>query len=181
MEEEMYPGFELHFEMTMRSFLGNKADHIAGQAYSPQVRKKWYRKALLKAQKQIMSIDTSTSHREQLNTWCEAALKVLGERKLDEYKLLIYLFRLISALLGFRGLKGVTLYSAFFWQNKGQYYTEQLNSVADPMIDYYDIENSVSIRKELVKELKERGLSDFKIAQVLNTTEYQVKKMKNNL
>jgi len=42
MEIEMYPGFELHFEMTMRSFLGNEADHIASQAYSPQVRKKWY-------------------------------------------------------------------------------------------------------------------------------------------
>jgi len=129
----------------------------------------------------ILSIDTSASHQEQLNTWCEAALKVLNERKLDEYKLLIYLLRLISALLGFRGLKGATLYSAFYWQSKGQYYAEQLNSGADSMIDYYDIENAVSIRKELVKELKEKGLSDFKIAQVLNMTEYQVKKLNKNL
>lgn len=178
---EMYPGYELHFEMTMRSFLGDEADHIAGQAYSPQSRKKWYRKALKKAQKQILSLDTSSIHKEQLNTWCESALKVLKERKLNEYKLLIYLFRLLGTLLGFCSIRGAILYSAFYWQNIGQHYTENILSGADPMIDYYEANDAISIRKEIILSLKERGLTDFKIAQVLNTTEYQIKKLKKGL
>ena len=46
------------------------------------------------------------------------------------------------------------------------------------MQDYYDQKDMVSTRKRIVKQLKEDGLSDFKIALILNTSEYQIKKLR---
>jgi hypothetical protein len=38
----------------------------------------------------------------------------------------------------------------------------------------------VEIRKDVVKELSGKGLSDFKIALVLNTSEYQIAKLRRD-
>ena len=62
-----------------------------------------------------------------------------------------------------------------------QHYTEVISSGGDVMQDYHDQKTSVSVRKKLVAQLKEEGLNDFQISLVLNTSEYQVKKLKNEL
>ena len=49
------------------------------------------------------------------------------------------------------------------------------------MQDYYDKKDAVSARIKLAEQLKKEGLTDFKIALVLNTTEYQIKKMRKGL
>jgi hypothetical protein len=50
------------------------------------------------------------------------------------------------------------------------------------VLQYYnDKINSVSVRKKLVCQLKDEGLSDFQISLVLNTSEYQVKKLRYDL
>ena len=46
------------------------------------------------------------------------------------------------------------------------------------MQDYYDKKKAVAVRKEVVAHLKAQGLSDYRIALVLNTTEYAVKKLR---
>jgi len=45
------------------------------------------------------------------------------------------------------------------------------------MQDYYDKKNTISTRKDIVNKLIKDGLSHFKIALVLNTTECQIKKL----
>ena len=49
------------------------------------------------------------------------------------------------------------------------------------MQDYNDKMSSVSVRKKLVRQLKDEGLNDFQISLVLNTSEYQVKKLRYEL
>ena len=45
------------------------------------------------------------------------------------------------------------------------------------MQDYYDKKNAIAVRRSVVQNLKLQGLDDYKIALVLNITEYQVKKL----
>ena len=46
------------------------------------------------------------------------------------------------------------------------------------MQDYYDKKNAIAVRRHVVAHLKDQGLSDYRVALVLNTTEYEVKKLK---
>jgi hypothetical protein len=62
----MDPEYEMLFETTMRSFLGEKAYQIAGQVYNEKHRKEWYRKALRKIIRRVQEIDTSTKHKESI-------------------------------------------------------------------------------------------------------------------
>ena len=174
-------GYEMLFETTIRTFLGNKAYHIAGQVHIEKHRKEWYRKALKKIIAKVQDIDTSIKHKEQLAHWSERALDVLGEKKFREIEFTLYLLRLTGALLGFAGVRGANVATLMYYQTSQQYYTEVISDGGDVMQDYYDQKNSVSIRKKLVAQLKEEGFSDFKIALILNTTEFQVKKLKNKL
>ena len=43
-----------------------------------------------------------------------------------------------------------------------------------------DRRDAVSLRREVVESLKTKGLEDFKIALVLNTSEYKVKQLRRN-
>lgn len=174
-------GYEMLFETTIRTFLGDKAYHIAGQAHNEKHRKEWYRKALKKIIIKVQSIDTSTKHKEQLSLWSERALDILGERNFRETEFSLYLLRLTGALIGFVGVRGLTIATPMYYQTPNQYYTEAIISGGDVMQNYHDQKTSVSIRKKLVAQLKEEGLNDFQISLVFNTSEYQVKKLKNEL
>jgi len=177
----MYPGYELHFEMTIRSFLGDKADHIASQVHSVKYRKEWYKKVLIKIQKQIIEFETTTRHKQQLTTWCDSAIQVLSERDLNEYKLLMYIMRLMGSILGYQGIRGSKLHSLVYWQTCEQHYTEEIFNGEDVMSDYYETLNVIESKKELIGGLKEKGYSDFKVSQILNISEYQVKKLRKQL
>ena len=176
----MYPGFELHFEMTMRSFLGEEADHIASQAFNATSRKKWYAKCLRKVLALVDQLETSTKHKESIVTWTESALSAVT-KEFDEQTLLLYLFRLSGALLGFTGTRGAVLYTPVYSQNHSQHYTEVIISGGDVMQDYYDSKNIIAVQRALVLQLKEEGYSDFKIGQVLSISEYQVKKLRKDI
>ena len=154
----MYPGFELHFEMTIRSFLGNDADHIANQAFDDTSRKRWYAKALKKVIVLINDLDTTTRHKEQMMLWAESALNAVT-KEFEEQKFLLYLFRFSGSLLGFSGIKGTVLHTPIYSQSHGQYYTEDIFSRGDVMQDYYDKENIIAAKRSVVLELKAKGVA----------------------
>lgn len=51
----------------------------------------------------------------------------------------------------------------------------------DSLEDYYDEENTEAVKRKIVKQLKNDGLSDFKLSLILNVSEYQIKKLKKGL
>jgi hypothetical protein len=174
----MDPGYEMLFETTIRSFLGDKAYHIAGQVHTEKDRKEWYRKALKKIITKIQDIDTSTKHKEQLAHWSERALDVLAQKNFRETEFTLYLLRLIGTFLCFVGVRGVNIATLMYYQTPSQHYNEVIINGEDVMQEYNDQKNSVSVRKKIVAQLKGEGLSDFQVSLVLNTSEYQVKKLK---
>jgi len=177
----MMINYEMLFERTMQSLLGKKASHIAGQVHSEKTRKQWYKQALKKVVKNIQDIDTNTKHKELLTHYSEGALMSLSSRPYNESVLTLYLLRLISALLGYMGTRPYRIVTLAYFQEPSQYYTEIIASGGDTLQDYYDEKDTLTIKTDIIKQLKEAGITDFKISQVLNISEYQVKKLKKAL
>jgi hypothetical protein len=108
------------------------------------------------------------------------------EKSLKNYEdleaLVIQLFWFCSRLLGYDFVKGRRYFIPFYYQNPSQYYgTVQSLGQDDREVHKEDTKNVITKQRELVQKLQNDGLNDFKIALVMNTTEYQIKKIKNDL
>ena len=171
----------LDFEYMVRMFLGDKAFHIAGSENNDTHRRSWLRKVIKRIIKRLDNIETTTRHKKMLLAVADSLHDILKSRKTSPWDVNYKLFRLCGLLLGFDSIKGVVLFSPFFYQTKGQYYGSIMIKGGDPLQDYKDNKNAISIRKRLIRELKEEGLDDFKIALVFNISEYQVKKLLKDL
>jgi hypothetical protein len=177
----MDPGYEMLFETTIRSFLGDKAFHIAGQVHTAKSRKDWYRKAIKKVIHKVSDIESSTKHKEQLYYWSERALKSLNERPFNETVLTLCLLRLVGSLIGYFGLKPYNIATPAYFQTPPQHYTEIIAGGGDVMQDYYDMKSSLETKRRLILQLKEEGMTDFDISLVFNVSEYEIGKLRKEL
>jgi hypothetical protein len=114
-----------------------------------------------------------------MNT-AEQAIRAVGRSDTPSWVLVYRLLALVGRMLGYDFRGGARLHSISYWQSPGQYYQSDLLSNGDPLQHFYDDRNAVEIRKDVVKELSGKGLSDFKIALVLNTSEYQIAKLRRD-
>jgi len=169
---------EMLFERTMQSLFGDKAFHIAGQVHTESTRKKWYKKAIIKIIKDIQEIETNTRHKEILAHYSEGALNALAIKPFNEYVLTLNLLRLISAFLGYAGTRSYKVVSPAYFQTPAQQYTQLIMEGGDTDLTN---ENTISAKIRLIKQLKEEGLSYFKISLILNISEYEVKKLREQL
>ncbi|MEX0739030.1 MAG: hypothetical protein WD071_06795 [Pseudohongiella sp.] len=175
------PGYEMLFETTIRSFIGDKAFHIAGQVYSEKSRKDWYRKAIKKVIHKVSEIETSTKHKEQLCYWSERALDSLSERPFKETVFTLCLLRLVASLVGYFGVRPYNIATPAYFQTPPQHYTEIIANGGDVMQDYYDKKSSVETKRRLILQLKQEGMADFEISLVFNVSEYEVRKLRKEL
>ena len=171
----------MDFELTMRLFLGDKAYHIAGQESHDKYRREWLLKAAKKILLRVDAIETTTRHKQMLMTEAEKLIQSLKGQIRSPWSVVYRLFRLCGRLLGFDFVRGAIVHTPIYYQTSEQYYTSKILEGGDALQDYYDKKDAVSTRERLAKQLKEEGLTDFKIALVLNTTEYQIKKMRKGL
>jgi len=165
----------------MRLLLGEKAYHIAGQEAHEKYRRDWLKKATKAILRAVDSIETTTRHKQMLITEVEKLIDSLKGKKPSPWAIIYCLFRLCGRLVGFDSLRGSVLHTPFYYQEANQYYTEQILNGEDTMQDFYDRKDAVSTRKRLIEQLKEEGFTDCKISLILNTTEYQIKKIRKGL
>ena len=175
--------FPLYFEHAIRMFLGDKAYHIAGAAHQPSAFRRWLRQCVPVMRKRVDELDTTTRHKEMLLREIGNLDNLLRIKKggTDE-EVILNSFRLIARLFGFDGLSGKIHNEPLYHQTHAQHFLE-LHTWNDPMRPWFDIveeqrTNTTLIQGRVYEFLKQEGLSDFQIAQVLNTTEKAVKKLK---
>ena len=167
----------MEFETTMRLVFGDKAYHIADFHGSAGGRREWLTKVLREFTNDIDKLDTTVRHKQMLMGEIEAISALLKED--DPSWSLVYRFlRLISRLLGYDYVQGAKCHSLAYWQTTGQNLNTVVFEGGDVMQDYYDKKNAIALRRSVVNSLKAQGLNDYKIALVLNTSEYQVKKLR---
>lgn len=170
----------MDFELMLRQFFGDKARFTQDNRENMVKMEKWIKKILEKISSQIDNIDTTTRHKERMMDNIERLKADFNSSGIDPWTIIVHLFFLISRLLGYDYCKA-NINTPVYFQDDGQYYTQKIFEGGDVMQNYYDKKNLIIIRKNLYKELKNQGHSDFKIAQVLNISEYQIKKLKHNL
>ena len=168
----------MEFELTFRLLFGDRAKYIEGQSLNPKSRANWLRKSIDRIEHEVVALETTERHKQMLLGEVEAAREGVTSNADSSWPMVYSLLRLVSRLLGYDFARGAKCHTATYWQSVGQ----NLNSVVfqggDIMQDYYDKKNAIAIRRQVVAHLKAQGLSDYRIALVLNTSEYEVKKLK---
>jgi hypothetical protein len=168
----------MDFEISMRLLFGEKAYHIADQHGSTKGRRAWLTKAIRMLMREVDALDTTVRHKKMLMGELEAVAALVKSESEPSWDLVYRFLRLASRLLGFDYVRGARCHTPTYWQSPGQ----NLNSVVfeggDIMQNYYDKKNAIAVRRSVVQNLKSQGLDDYKIALVLNITEYQVKKLR---
>ncbi len=172
-------GTGYRFEQAMKLLFGKKADDIAGSESTD--RKKWLQNAVRKLQQVINTLDTTPSHKEPFESELESIMELINNNaEVASWDLVYRLFRLSSRLLGFNDFNGGRSHSLVYFQTSGQYYSSRLVHGGDALQESRDKNGATSLRVSIVKELKAKGYDEFMISLVLNTTEYEVKKMRSN-
>ena len=168
----------MRFERTLMLFFGDKAYQTAGQSATPKNRRQWLHRILKLVMKTVDKIETTTHHKKLLMANVERTQKTIKTIDEPTWELVDNLLCVIGRLLGFDLQRGSRLYTLSYWQTYSQYYNSVTQSGADGMQGYYDEFDAVSMRQSVAQSLKQKGLNDFKIALVLNTTENEVQSLR---
>ena len=173
----------LYFESTMGLFLGKKAYQCAGEEANEKARNKRLNAVAKVMLKRVDTIDSTTRLKRKLLIGAEDFFEATKGKDISTKNLLYVLLWFCGSLLGFEsnGRVNAITHSLFYWQNKNQYITSNIIEGKDDMQEYKDKKYIFNIRKKIVKNLKAEGLTYYKIALIFNTTEYQVKKMINEI
>lgn len=169
------------FELTMRLFFGDRARHLEESAMPPKDRNKWLRSAFKRITKDFGQLDSSPEHRDSLlleagylNTSGLPGFEGAG----PTWGLVYSLLRIIGYLLGYGLCEGRKFYTAVWWQDRGQYYVSKALRGKGWFEFSRDHRTAVARRAEIAEKLRNDGLDDFQISLVLNTTDYEVKKLR---
>lgn len=165
----------LKFEMSMRQFFGEKAERIAGQVSLSVEKKRWMRKVVKQMMKVVDGLDTTIYHKSRLLNILIDIEKDLKNKNMLINPLFFHLLGLCGTLMGFQ--RGNICYTLVYWQTAKQYYDEKVLQGEDAMLSYYDNKNFVNERQKIAKQLKAKGLNNFTIAMILNTSEYKVRQL----
>ena len=182
----MRNNFGLDFEYCVRQFLGDRASHIADVANNDVEFRKYLRECIKEIRKRIDKVDTTVRHKERLMSEVNNIndqLKTKGIIK--DKEIIIKLFWFISRLLGYDFVSGSSFNEPIYHQTFKQYEKEKMNQVKKGD-DYWKErtkrdKNIISERLNVCKILKDKGLNDSEISQVLHITEYEFKKIKHNI
>ncbi|MGD0060923.1 MAG: hypothetical protein ABSD58_16025 [Verrucomicrobiia bacterium] len=169
------------FELAMRLFFGDKAYHLEESCMAPTRRNQWLRKVFKRITKDFHGLDSAPEHRDALlreaNYLTECRLpKLWGEA--PTWGLVYSLLRVIAYLLGYQLLQGRKFCTPTWSQDSGQYYTSKALRGKGWYEFLPDQRSAIARSAEIVDKLKGEGLDDFQISLVLNTTDYEVKKLK---
>ena len=168
----------MEFELTLRLLLGRRASVAASASENPKRRSAWLRNAMLKIEHEVIALDTTDRHKQMMLAEIEASKDAITSGLLPSWSLVYRLLRLCARLLGFDFTRGAKCHTATFWQSIPQNLNTIVFTGGDIMQDYYDKQNAIAVRRDVVRHLKAQGLTDYRIALVLNVTEYQVKKLR---
>ena len=168
----------MEFEGTLRLLFGRKANHAASASENPKRRSEWLRSAMRTMEGEVIALDTTERHKQMMLAEVAASRDAIASDPHPSWTLVYRLLRLSIRLLGYDFARGAKCHTATYWQSIPQNLNTVVFTGGDIMQDYYDKKNAIVVRREVVGHLKGQGLSDYRIALVLNTTEYQVKKLR---
>ncbi len=168
------------FEFCMRRVFGNDAYHIAGSCLDEKFRQQWIQKLLKQLIHDAQDIDTTQKHREDLSYRLESLHKKKWIGDDVSWIIVFELLMLITELMGYQGASGKRMYIPMFWQSL-KTHLSIANARGEGEETQQKFSSAAKNRAEVVRFLKDKGLSDFDVAMALKTSEYEVKKLKKGI
>jgi len=162
------------FERTLCLFFGDEATHTAWQADHPIHRRNWLRKVCRLIRKRIETLDMTPRQKQSLLSTVGYASTELGTVSQPTWRLVFRLLALTGKLLGYGSQRRALLDLVSSWQKAEQGMMDDPLS-GDSEAQGHDAEKHViSVRREMVGLLKEKGYSDVTIARVLRMSKDEV-------
>lgn len=163
------------FENTLRRFFGDKARGFEGWANNKQERKKEFLKIVKLLIGIIDKIEAPTRQKKILMFQLEKLEECIKKQNEDNFIVLI-LLNFIGIIFGYTS--GKRYYDLCYFQSENQYYSEKV-SIENDLESYLekDRKDIISIREDIIIDLKSRGYDSFKISVIFNISEYEVKKI----
>jgi len=172
--------YGMQFECCMRRVFGDDAKHIAGSCLDEAYRKKWVERLIKRLVRDAQDLDTSQDHREHVSSLLEIALRQQWTGDEASWHLVFHLLMLITELLGYQGVDGVRPYTPMYWQSL-QTHLDVGNARGHAEELHEEFSSAARNRVDVVRYLKDKGLTDFDVAMALKTSEYEVKKLKKEI
>ena len=171
--------YGMDFESCMRRVFGDDAVQIASGCLDDSFRQMWVKKLLKQLIRDAQDIDSHQKHREHISAMLEILLKRGWTGNKASWSIVFKLLSIIADLLGYAGARGTRAFTPMYCQSL-QTHLDIGNATgkADELLE--EFASAARNRAEVVKYLKEKGLTDFDVAMALKTTEYEVKKLKRS-
>jgi hypothetical protein len=169
--------YGMQFETCMRRVFGDEASHIASSCLNEDYRVQWVSRLLKHLIRDAQDLDTTQKHRERISCLLDALQKKDWKGDDASWSLVFDLLALAAELLGYEGIKGHRPYVPMYWQEL-QTHLDIGNERGQAEQLMQEFQSAAARRVQVVRYLKEQGLSDFEVAMTLKTFEHEVKKLK---
>jgi hypothetical protein len=159
---------------------GKEAYGIASLEENPSARRKWLLKAIRRLIKEATRIDSTVRHREVLVVELQQVGEQVRTSTDPDWHTFYLLLSIVMRLLGYDYGNGERLHTPIYVQDAVQH--REAAMAKGKRSDEYqkDQENVIGIRRQLVRELVEKGHDTFTVSLIMNCSEYEVKKFRSN-
>ena len=167
----------MQFEFCMRRVFGDEARHIAGSCLDANFRKEWVERFLKKLIRDVQDLDTTQAHREHVSARLQGLLKETWAGDEAPWQIVFEALMVLAELMGYSGPHGERPYTPMYWQSMETHLEigNARGKCEELQKEYF---SAAGYRVDVVRFLKEKGLTDFDVAMALKTSEYEVKKLK---
>ena len=170
----------MQFEFCMRRVFGNDARHIASSCLDENCRREWVERLMKNLIRDAQDLDTTQEHREHVSSFLETLRRQTWTGEDASWAVVFDLLTLIAELMGYRGANGERAFTPMYWQSL-QTHLDIGNAHGRSEELQREFSSAAKNRVEVVKFLKDRGLTDFDVAMALKTSEHEVKKLKKGI
>ena len=172
--------YGMQFECCMRRVFGKDARHIAESCLDGKFRSDWVDRLIKQVTRDTQDLDTTQEHRERISYLLEALRKERWNGDDPSWHLVFDMLILIVELMGYRGVRAERPYTPMYWQSL-QTHLDIGNASGNCEELQTEFASAAKRRVEVVKYLKHQGLTDFEVAMVLKTSEYDIKRLKKGI
>ena len=166
----------LKFEYALRLWFGDRAFGKAGLWDSASSRNPWLRKWTKGVTQDILDLDTDEKHRDRILHEVDCFSSSISKAERPSWYQVFTLMHLIGALLGRLYLDGHKRRNVFYALEPYEHYRDA-STIRTPIQEIEDQPTIIRLRYDVILLLRERGVPDWRIAQILNTSVYQLKRL----
>lgn len=174
--------YSMMYELMLGNFLGKKAHQTAGTWRNVKCFKEHMKEVLETIRKRIDSLEIDANQKKFLISDLEAFGNDIKKMKTVDgnVSLLFYPLFIIGSLLGYNHAGGIVR-DVVFTRDLEQWFLTEGKGGGD-WTEFFELKDDLmGVRMDVVDTLIKKGLSTPKIAFVLNTTDYEIQKIRKTL